>query len=145
MRQLIRWANTMRDGGFQVSTKGDPRFSALTAKMPDGRTIEQWYQCDVKGYQVGGTDWKIGKGRPPIHGMPREHLWEMYLGLWRIWAIHNPGLMEELLLLARTKDNCLVDVFATGNINQARALAQILNEWFLSVSERTPSLKMFEL
>jgi hypothetical protein len=143
---MITWAySKTANGGFQVSTKGDARFSALTAKMPDGRTIEEWYQCDVKGYQVGGTDWKIGKGRPPITGMPREHLWEMYLGLWRIWAIHNPGLMQDLLLLARQHNNVLVDSFARGNINQARALAQILNEWFLSAPERTPSLSMFEL
>ena len=26
-----------RRGGYEVSTKGDKRFSALVAKMPDGR------------------------------------------------------------------------------------------------------------
>lgn len=38
----IRWS---RRGGYEVSSKGDRRFSALIALMPDGRTIEQWYQC----------------------------------------------------------------------------------------------------
>lgn len=49
---MITWA---RFGGYDCSTKGDRRFSALVAKMPDGRTIEQWYQCDVKAYDIGGT------------------------------------------------------------------------------------------
>lgn len=34
-----------RRGGYEVSTKGDKRFSALNAIMPDGRSIEQVYQC----------------------------------------------------------------------------------------------------
>lgn len=127
----ITWAySKVANGGFQVSTKGDPRFSALTAKMPDGRTIEMWYQCDIKGYDLGGTNWMLGKGKAPLTEFNREHLWSMYLSLWRIWAIHNHELMEELLVLARKNNNCLVDSFASSNINQARALAQILNEWF---------------
>ena len=38
-----------RKGGYEVSTAGDWRFSALTARLDDGRTIEMHYQCDVKG------------------------------------------------------------------------------------------------
>ena len=30
-----------RTGGYEVSTQGDKRFSALVARMPDGRTIEE--------------------------------------------------------------------------------------------------------
>ena len=43
-----------RRGGYEVSSIGDKRFSAMYAVMPDGRTIEQWYQCDLKGYDIGG-------------------------------------------------------------------------------------------
>lgn len=35
--------------GYEVSSSGDKRFSALFAKMADGRTIEEHYQCDIKG------------------------------------------------------------------------------------------------
>ena len=36
---------------YEVSTKGDKRFSALNARLKDGRTIEEAYQLDVKGYR----------------------------------------------------------------------------------------------
>ena len=39
--QTIKWS---RKGGYECSSKGDKRFSALFAVMPDGRTIEQHYQ-----------------------------------------------------------------------------------------------------
>ena len=40
-----KWA---RYGGYEVSSKGDKRFSAFNAYLPDGRSIEQVYQCDIK-------------------------------------------------------------------------------------------------
>lgn len=42
--------------GYEVSSKGDKRFSAFNAILSDGRSIEQHYQCDVKGYNIGGTN-----------------------------------------------------------------------------------------
>lgn len=68
------------DNGFEVSSaarnlppeKGDYRFSAFNAKLKDGRTIEQAYQLDVKGYRVDGNDWRLGKGKPPKIGIRFE-------------------------------------------------------------------------
>jgi len=40
------------DNSYEVSTAGDSRFSALNAKLKDGRTIEEAYQLDVKGYRT---------------------------------------------------------------------------------------------
>lgn len=127
-----------RLGGYEVSTKGDARFSALHAKMPDGRTIEQWYQCDVKAYDIGGTDWVKGKGKPPMLPYLPGHLYHQYLALWRIWAVHNPSLLVELY--EKTKhERVLSDRFANDkqlhSVNQARALAQIMNEWVLQQME----------
>lgn len=127
--QLIKHAR--RGVGYECSSKGDSRFSALNAKMPDGRTLEQWYQCDIKGYCIGGTDWKLGKGKPPMFPYPADHLWQMYLNLWRLWAIHNGALLMELHGHATHNNNCLTDCFASSDINQARALATILNEWIV--------------
>ncbi len=107
---------------YEVSTHGDARFSALCAKLEDGRTIEMHYQCDVKGYQPGGRDWRLGKGRPPLN--PRD-MWPEYLALWQRWAALNPSLIEELR--RRAEHFVLTDKFATTPVNQARALAQILN------------------
>ena len=126
---MYKWSR--KAFGYECSTKGDSRFSALNAKMPDGRTIEMWYQCDIKGYCIGGTDWTLGKGKPPIFPYPGDHLWQMYLSLWRLWAIHNGNLLEELGERALERESMLTDCFASTDINQARALATILNEWIV--------------
>jgi hypothetical protein len=110
------------DDGYEVSSTGDWRFSPLHATLEDGRTIEMHYQLDVKGYDPGGTNWARGKGRPPLR---KVDLWAEYLTLWWRWATLNPGLLEELRSLATGK--VLTDRHSTGPINQARALAAILN------------------
>ena len=54
------------DNSYEVSSQGDKRFSALFAKLKDGRTIEEAYQLDVKGYRQQSNNWKEGKGKAPI-------------------------------------------------------------------------------
>lgn len=108
---------------YELSTRGDKRFSALVARLADGRTIEEAYQLDVKGYRQFGNDWRLGKGKAPLRNMD---LWAEYLALWRQWVKENPGLIADL----RTKaaGRTLTDMFASTPISQARALAVILNE-----------------
>lgn len=115
-----------RSGGYEVSSKGDRRFSAFYARMPDGRSIEEHYQCDVKGYDPGGRNWRAGKGRPAKD--PRVDVRAAYLGLWRVWAKGHPALMEELRTCAEAHGNRLCDRFASTAVNQAWALATLLNE-----------------
>ena len=134
----FNWARHSRPAGYECSTKGDARFSAIKAKMPDGRSIEQWYQCDLKGYDPGGTNWKLGKGKPPLLSYRGDELWMAYLTLWRIWAIHNSDLVLELADLARAKGSVLTDCFATTPINQARALSEILTDWVLPHLSENP-------
>ena len=117
-----------RRGGYECSSKGDKRFSALFAVMPDGRTIEQHYQCDVKGYQPGGRDWKLGKGKQPID--TNKDLWAEYLALWEQWALAHTTLMDELAAGAILKNRVLSDMFATTPVNQARALTTLLNKYW---------------
>ena len=121
--QPIQWA---RRGGYECSSKGDARFSAFRAVMPDGRSIEQHYQCDVKGYDLGGTNWRLGKGKPPLDRT--KDMWAEYLNLWTIWAKENGTLLSELRELAEAHNNTLTDMFASTQINQAHALAEILNQ-----------------
>ena len=116
-----------RYGGYEVSSHGDKRFSAFNAIMPDGRSIECHYQCDVKGYDIGGINWRLGKGKPPRFAMTREELWQKYLELWQIWASNNKRLLDELKVLVQKYNNTLSDKFATTPVNQARALAEVLN------------------
>ena len=120
--QQFTWA---RRGGYEVSSKGDKRFSSFCAIMPDGRSLECHYQCDIKGYDVGGTNWRLGKGKSPLD--LSVDLWANYLGLWRGWAYTNMPLMRELYSLAKKNDYLLSDCFASTPVNQAHALATILN------------------
>ena len=115
-----------RRGGYEVSSKGDKRFSALNAVLPDGLSIEIHYQCRVKGYDPNGTNWRLGKGKPPLN--PATDLWAEYLNLWRVWASVNLSLMEELRNAAKRHHGILSDCFASTPVNQAHALATILNE-----------------
>lgn len=115
------WAR-VSDNGYEVSSVGDKRFSALYARLRDGRTIEQAYQLDVKGYRVYGNDWRAGKGKKPLNPVP--DLWVEYLALWEQWAVENPSLVDHLS--SASKGKVLTDHFAKTEINQARALATIL-------------------
>lgn len=114
--------------GYEVSSKGDKRFSAFNAVMADNRTIEMHYQCDVKGYEPGGVNWKLGKGKPPKNKMTQDELYEGYLNLWRIWAQDKTQLLDELYALSTFFNYSLKDMFAKTPVNQAVALAQLINE-----------------
>ena len=119
---MFTWS---RFGGYEVSSKGDPRFSAFNAIMPDGRSLECHYQCDVKGYDPGGTNWRLGKGKPPLDSS--VDTLQAYISLWRVWANNNLPLMRELYVAAK-ESQTLSDRFATTPINQAHALSVVLNE-----------------
>lgn len=120
-----KWAR-YSNNSYEVSSQGDKRFSALFAKLKDGRTIEEAYQLDVKGYRSKGNDWKLGKGKAPIKNISKEQSWEEYKQLWRIYLNENPELLKDLQ--EKAKGKVLTDKFATTDISQARALAEILNE-----------------
>ena len=114
------------DNSYEVSTAGDKRFSALNATLKDGRTIEEAYQLDVKGFRAEGNDWKLGKGKKPLRNITPEQSYEEYKSLWKQWAQENPELLEDLRQKAQGK--VLTDKFASSPVSQARALAEILNE-----------------
>lgn len=120
---------TVQKGGYECSSRGDERFSAFNAILHDGRSIEMHYQCDVKGYDLGGTNWRLGKGKPPVFHMNEDYLFYRYYRLWEIWAIGNPDLIQELAELSSKApyNHTLYDCFAKTRINQANALCIILN------------------
>lgn len=122
----FKWS---RFGGYECSSKGDSRFSAFTARLSDGRTVEEHFQCDIKNFDPGGTNWRLGKGKPPLN--KDIDLYSEYLKLWFQWACNNVALMEELRVKALAHNGLLSDRFASGDpatsVNQARALADLLN------------------
>jgi hypothetical protein len=112
--------------GYECSSQGDTRFSALFATLADGRTIEEAYQLDAKGYRKTTSNWRDAKGLPPLNAKSRQELWLEYLGFWRQFAQENPELITELRALAAGK--VLTDRFANSAVNQARALSVIISE-----------------
>lgn len=62
--QKYTWS---RRGGYEVSSKGDKRFSALNAKIEhfNNLTIETLYQCTEYGKNCDpiNLNWKAGKGK----------------------------------------------------------------------------------
>ena len=118
---MFKWK---RYGGYELSSKGDKRFSAFYARLKDGRTIEEAYQLDVKGYRILGNNPMIGKGRPPLD--KNKNLWEEYLALWKQWATENPQLIIELK--SGVHGYIFSDMFAKTEVNQAHALATICNQ-----------------
>ncbi len=98
----------------------------MVARLRDGRTIEEAYQLDCKGYRIYGNDWRLGKGKPALN--PDTDLYAQYKELWRVWVKENPGLFAELRKVAVDAGCMLSDRFATTGVSQARALAELLNE-----------------
>ena len=124
-----------RFGGYECSTMGSRTYSAFHAIL-GGRSIECHYQCDVKGYDPGGTNWRIGKGKPPLN--KNVDTWTEYLNLWARWANMHQLHMHYLGHVALGEHNgVLSDRFATTPINQAHALATLLNRhWSPSRADR---------
>ena len=67
MNNTVKKISWSKKKGYECSSKGDVRFDSVNALLEDGRNISQHYYCDVKGYDVGGTNWKLGKGKPPLN------------------------------------------------------------------------------
>lgn len=134
---IPEWARVAR-GGYEVSSAGDARFSALNATFAQGtrlgdvdisgRTIEDVYQNVVK---------RSGKGLPPASDSilynpelrtdeeRQDYSYENgYLPLWSIWADQNPALVAELARVSRGQT--LTDRFAATAVSQARALSEII-------------------
>lgn len=107
---------------YEVSSAGDKRFSALYARLEDGRSVEEHYQCNIKGYR----SWREGKGKPPLRPMSMENSFEAYVALWRRYLNLNPKLLIELRKICANAT--LRDRFAKGPINQASALEFIVHE-----------------
>jgi hypothetical protein len=117
---MYRWSKS-DPNGYEVSSKGDKRFSAFYAKVGDGNSIEYHYQVTIKGY----NSIKEGKGKPPKNDIDKELQWELYKSLWVIYFNLHPELLKELLMLP--DGTTFTDMFATSDINQARAICEILN------------------
>lgn len=119
---MYSWAR-YHPRGYEVSSHGDRRFSAFYVYL-DGESIEYIYQVHIKGY----PSIKEGKGKPGLN-FSFEEQWEEYKNLWRIHVEADPERYKDLIRkLKLNGTTILTDKFASSEINQARAIAEILNE-----------------
>lgn len=137
------WAQKANDS-YEVSSKGDKRFSALNATFKKGTvidgtevggmTIEDVYQSVIKKSgknQLPSKDSKLYKSELKTKEEKEDFsYYEGYLPLWQEWAKQNPELIEDLR--EKAKGKTLTDQFANTRVNQARALADILNNGYSS-------------
>lgn len=138
--QNLGWARRS-DNGYEVSSKGDKRFSAFYAKIKTSKgmkSIEDLYQTEVKGYKT----MQEGKGKPALTGISRQEQYLQYKEMWVQFANENPKLMQELA--EKTQGKQLTDMFANTDINQARALSEILNEFDYNIEDKKQYSKVNE-
>lgn len=120
-KEISAEVKPLKETTYEVSSKGDKDYSALYAKLEDGRSIEEHYQVDVKGYKT----WRDGKGKPPKD--TSKNLQEEYAKLWKRYFKLNPNKYE--FIKEKVNNGVkLTDKFATKNsVNQANTIMQIVN------------------
>lgn len=149
----VKW-DRYSTNNYEVSSKGDSRFSATEAKFNDGTiihginvggyTIEEVYQTLLKEGKLrhfaknhkkekgifkkeGYLNYPTKDGENISTKTLEDYSYKMgYLPLWQEWARQNPDLIEDLRI--KVADKTLTDQFANTRVSQARALADILND-----------------
>lgn len=130
----------------ECHSRGDRRYSAMFARLPDGRTIEEIYQAakrDADGKSFGGK--RQAKGKTPTYLCLNGKLerctpqlrHEFYRMLWDLYFHYNPQLLpihcsqfrdifSERGKVVDVNDPPLVLFSVEGGCNQARAIAQLV-------------------
>lgn len=146
------WNNKKIEGvpNYEVSSKGNKKFSALYAILKDGRSIEEAYQLDVKGYREIAEkqgykrgDKIPGKGKTFINSMTEEEGYQAYKNLWETYLKENPELAE-VLIKQINAGSILTDTFARTVNNQARALAELTKESIANSSTGTKTVAEYK-
>ena len=121
-----KWSRVVKRGEpyYECSSKGHKEYSAIYAKIND-KSIEEIYQLDIKGYRGMINNWTEAKGKPPLRNINEEELFEEYVELWKKYFKEHPELLEKIKKEAYGKT--ITDMFGITSINQARAIACILN------------------
>ena len=107
---MIRYS---QHSGYDVSSKGDRRFSPEFNRTASGQSIQWHLENEILV--------KHGKNFS-------DEAYAAYYNIWRRWAERNYAKMAMLADLASRNDNTIRDSVTTGQMTHARVLAQLLNE-----------------
>jgi hypothetical protein len=137
--------------GYEVSNKGDRRFSQYGARLKDGRNIDTAFKQALPALRqeilqretkaeaedvARRQELARKKGQDPAAIQPRKiverapepkEVYPVYKALWQEWATENPTQVEELRKQAAGRPLTDQDM-RKGAISPARALAEILDE-----------------
>lgn len=113
--QEYKWEWRSRDG-YEVTSKGDRRFSPFYMILKDGTSIEDFYQNNVKG--------GVGKGNP-CDDMEMAHT--KLRNLMNDYIFTHYGLFYELALIGMTKP--FTDMFDKYG-GQNKIYAECLNNYY---------------
>lgn len=63
----IRTCGRIAEKSFEVTSRGDKRFSPFFIKMYNGMTLEDFYHLEMKHHKyLGNKSWRDSKGTPPL-------------------------------------------------------------------------------
>lgn len=124
------WSRVVKRGEpyFECSSKGNKHYSALYA-MLDGKSIEEIYQLDIKGYRGKVDHWVKAKGKPPLNKLTEDELYNKYIKLWQTYFKQHDDLY--INILEKAKGKTITDMFGVRPINQARAICDICNNGYI--------------
>lgn len=116
---------------YELSSDGDNRFSSRIAKFKDGRSVEEVFQLDIKGYGQIGKEWKNKRNQPSLIPYTEEELYNAYKMLWRKWAIENKSVFNEIV--DKVKEGyVLSDKYAqtpnSSRMNRLQVLTELAQE-----------------
>lgn len=112
MKKPLRF-NYSKHTGYDISLQGDSRYTK-TAKLRNGKTVQEEFNELIK----------------PLPQTEPEKYYPYLLSVYKRWAYENPTLIKELRHKALSNHNCVRDKLAVSVLSHARALVQILNEWY---------------
>ena len=113
---------------IECSSRGDRRFSAFSARLKDGRSIEEVYQA-AKIFQ--GADGQVWTNRPwqKAKGKKADNQAEVAILYSRLWDRYIVTEHPELLMVLCTASG-LSDMFGQpGHVCQATELWRIREHW----------------
>ena len=123
---------------IECSSRGDRRFSAFSARLQDGRSIEEVYQA-AKVFKGGvtGCTWQEAKGKVAIN---QFEVGRLYTSLWDKYINEeNPQLIMVLCTASG-----LSDMFGQpGHVCQATELWRIRKGWRFFINSLVGK-KLFE-
>jgi len=142
----IKWSRIAgsNEKGYEISFKGDDkRFCPNIARLNNGKTIDEVFLLDIKGYRAMGYTAEdlykkddqgkyLIKYNRPLNNITASEEYRMYKALWEQFFYENPSLLRSLYKEA--KGCVLTDQYARVDhaTEPIRVISEIINDKLLT-------------